>query len=270
MAMGTGAKIALGCGCIVLAGSVAAIGACGLLGYWAKGKAEGVVDQFDQLARKASAVTDEIDRWEQKANANPYTPPVDGVIAEARLLSFLEVRKQVHAVYEVHKADLEALERKSQSATDKMSPSDLWSAGGQLAESFGALKLAQAKALAEAGMSEAEYQDIQLAVYKTAWASDAVKETGRTPAEAIETGMAEAGRQVEDAMSRGVEEAQKQKVPGATHLSPEDARKLGEQLAEAGKAAKALEVPKANIELFRKHEADIRRYAMSGLGLLGL
>ena len=41
-------------------------------------------------------------------------------------------------------------------------------------------------------------------------------------------------------------------------------------MAEAGKAAKALEVPKANIELFRKHEAEIRQYAMSGLGLLGL
>ena len=268
--MGTGAKIALGCGCIVLAGAVAAIGACGLLGYWAKGKAEGVVNDFDKMAKKATAVTDEIDRWEQKANANPYGPPADGVIAEPRLVKFLEVRKQVHAVYETRRADLEALEKKSQSATDKMTPGDLWSAGGQLADAFGAVKLAQAKALAEAGMSEAEYHDIQLAVYKTAWASDSVKKTGQTPAEALEKSMAEAGREVEDAVSRGVAEAQKQKVPGAAAMTPEDARKLGAEMAEAGKAARALEVPKANIELFRKHEAEIRQYAMSGLGLLGL
>jgi hypothetical protein len=268
--MGTGSKIALGCGCIVLAGTLAAIGACGLLGYWVKGKADGVVSDFDRVARQAAAVTDEIERWEQKANANPYSAPADGVIAEARLLKFLDVREQVHSVYEVHKADLDSLQKASQSPSDKVSASDLWSAGGRLAETVGALKLAQVKALAEAGMNESEYQDIQIAVYKTAWASDSVAKTGHTPAEAIEKSMAEAGRQVEDAMARGVEEAQKEEVPGAEHLSPEDARRLGAELAEAGKAAKALEVPKANIELFRKHEAEIRRYAMGGLGLLGL
>jgi hypothetical protein len=268
--MGTGSKIALGCGCIVLAATLAAIGACGLLGYWVKGKADGVVSDFDRVTRQAAAVTDEIERWEQKANANPYAAPADGVIAEARLLKFLEVRRQVHAVYEGHEADLDSLQKPSRSPADKVSPSELWSAGGRLAETVGALKLAQVKALAEAGMSESEYQDIQIAVYKTAWASDAVAKTGHTPAEAIERSMAEAGRQVEDAMARGVEEAQREEVPGAGHLSPENARRLGAELAEAGKAAKALEVPKANIELFRKHEAEIRRYAMSGLGLLGL
>jgi len=270
MAMGTGAKIALGCGCIVLAGMVAAVGACGLLGYWAKGKAEGVVGDFDRFAKKAAAASDEIERWEQKANANPYATPADGVIAEPRLLKFLDVRRQVHAVYEGYKADLEALEKKSQSAGDRLSPGDLWSAGGQLAETFSALKLTQVKALAEAGMSEAEYQDIQLAVYKTAWASESMESTGQTPAEAIERSMAEAGRQVEEAVTHGVEAAKGHQVPGSEHLSPEDAKRLGSELAEAGKAAKALEVPKANIELFRRHEAEIRRYAMSGLGLLGL
>jgi hypothetical protein len=268
--MSTGSKIALGCGCIVLAGLVAAAGACGLLGYWVKGKAEGVATDFGAMAKRASAVTDEIERWEKQANANPYTPPADGVVDEARLLKFLEARKQVHAVYEAHKADLASLEKSARSPSDKVSPTELWSAGGKLAETFGALKLAQAKALAEVGMSEAEYHDIQIAVYKSAWASESEKKTGEMPAEALEKAMSEAGRHVEDAVSRGVAEAQKQQVPGAGQLSPEDAKKLGEQLAEAGKAAKALEVPKANLELFRKHEAEIRQYAMGGLGLLGL
>jgi predicted RNA methylase len=268
--MGTGSKIALGCGCLFIAGALAAVGACGLLGYWAKGKAAGVVDDFDRMAKKATAVTDEIDRWERKANANPYTPPPDGVIAERRLVTFLEVRKQVHAVYEAHKADIEALAKKSESPSDKVSVTDLWNAGGRLADTFGALKLAQAKALAEAGMSEHEYHDIQIAVYKSAWVSESERRTGETPAEALDKSMTEAGRQVEDAMARGVAEAQKHQVPGADQLSPEDAMRLGSELTEARKAARALEVPKANVELFRKHEAEIRQYAMSGLGLLGL
>ncbi len=268
--MGTGQKIALGCGCIVLAGAALAAGTCGLLAYWAKGKAEGVVSDFDEMAKKVSAVTEEVERWEQKANANPYDPPADGVIPEPRLVKFLEARKQVHAVYEARRADLESIEKKPGAASDKLTPSELWSAGGQLADAFGALKLAQAKALAEVGMSEAEYHAIQLAVYKTAWAADAQKQTGQMPAEALEKSMAEAGRQVQEAVARGVAEAQKQQVPGAAGLSPEDAQKIGDGLAEAGRAAKALEVPKANVELFRRHEAEIRLYAMSGLGLLGL
>jgi hypothetical protein len=41
-------------------------------------------------------------------------------------------------------------------------------------------------------------------------------------------------------------------------------------MAELGKAAQSLEVPKANVELFRKYEAEIKKYAMSGLGLVGM
>jgi hypothetical protein len=268
--MGIGAKIALGCGCLVLAGAVVAAGACGLLGYWAQGKAEGIATDFERMANRAGAVTDEIESWEQKANANPYEPPADGVIAEPRLLKFLEVRKQVFAVYEAHEADLRALEEASKKPSEKVGFTEMWNAGGKLAELFGALRLAQVKGLAEAGMSEAEYRDIQLAVYKSAWASTAEKETGQMPAEAVESAMAEAGRQMNEAMEQGVEGAKSAGVPGSEKLSPEDLSRLGAELAEAGKAAKALEVPKANVELFRKHEAEIRKYAMTGLGFMGL
>jgi hypothetical protein len=33
---------------------------------------------------------------------------------------------------------------------------------------------------------------------------------------------------------------------------------------------KTLEAPRANVELFRKHEAEIKKYAMHGLELVGL
>jgi hypothetical protein len=240
MAMGTGAKIALGCGCLLLAGLVAGIGACGVLGYWVKGKTEGVVADLETFSKQAAAVTDEIEGWERKANANAYAAPADGVIAEERLLKFLETRRRVAEVYEARQADLRALEEKSRKAQDKLSPSDLWSAGGKMAEVYGALRLVQVKALAEVGMSEAEYRDIQVAVYKSAWASASEQQTGQMPAEALE------------------------------QLPPEAAGPLGAELAEAGRLAKALEVPRENVELFRKHQADIEKYAMHGLAILGL
>lgn len=270
MAMGTGAKIALGCGCLLLAGLVAGVGACGVLGYWVKGKTEGVVSDIESFSRQAAAVTDEIDRWEKQANANAYAAPADGVIEEARLLKFLETRRRIAEVYEARRPDLRALEEKSQKPQDKLSPSDLWSAGGKMAEVYGALRLAQVKALAEVGMSEAEYRDIQVAVYKSAWASASERETGQMPAEALEQTMEQAGREMSEALRQGVGEAQRQQLPGAGQLSPEEAARLGAELAEAGKLAKALEVPRENVELFRKHQADIEKYAMHGLAILGL
>ncbi len=35
-------------------------------------------------------------------------------------------------------------------------------------------------------------------------------------------------------------------------------------------AAKAIDVPRANVELFRKYESDIKKYAMNGLELIGM
>jgi len=55
----------------------------------------------------------------------------------------------------------------------------------------------------------------------------------------------------------------------AQQISPEDAKRLGEQLAEAA-SGQGPRGAKANLELFRKHEAQIRQYAMSGLAILGL
>jgi hypothetical protein len=42
-------------------------------------------------------------------------------------------------------------------------------------------------------------------------------------------------------------------------------------MKEIGTSAETtLEVPRANVELFRKHKADIQKYAMSGLAFVGL
>jgi len=48
-------------------------------------------------------------------------------------------------------------------------------------------------------------------------------------------------------------------------------RKAQEAMEQLGQGAgEALAVPRANVELFRKYEADIKRYAMHGLAFIGL
>ncbi len=206
-----------------------------------------------------------------EANANAYTRPADGVILEPRLLTFLETRKRVYSVYERYEPELRSLQKKAESAGDKLTPSDLWAAGGKLAEAFGEIRLVQMKALAELGMSEAEYRDIQLAVYKSAWASDTEKQSGKMPAEAVSQSMSEAAKGMDEAMRAGLEAARKEGVPGSGKVSEDDVKKLQEEMTELGQdAGKALDVPKANVELFRKHEAEIRKYAMHGLAFMGL
>ena len=267
MAMGTGSKIALGCGCLVLLAGAATIGVLGMGAFWANRKITQVTGGIERMSRK----TDEIDRWERKANANAYTAPADRVIPEDRFLKFLETRKRVYAVYERYEAELRDFQRKSETSNNKVTPSEVWSAGGTLAAAFGDIRLAQVKALAELGMSESEYRDIQLAVYKSAWASSVEKESGHLPAEAVTRSTAEASKEMDAAMRAGLHSARKEGVPGAGSLSEDDVRKLHEQLERAGQeAGQALEVPRANVELFRRHEADIRKYAMNGLGYIGL
>jgi hypothetical protein len=83
--------------------------------------------------------------------------------------------------------------------------------------------------------------------------------------------MSKAAKGMEEAMRAGLEAAQKEGVPGSEKLSPEDAKAAQEAVARLGQdAGQALAVPRANVELFRKYEADIKKYAMNGLAYVGL
>ena len=174
-------------------------------------------------------------------------------------------------MYERYEPELRSFQKKADGAGDKLTPSDLWSAGGKLAEAFGEIRLAQMKSLAALGMSEAEYRDIQLAVYKSAWASDTEKQSGKMPAEAVSQSMSEAAKGMDEAMRASLEAARKGGVPGSGKVSEDDVKKLQVEMTQLGQnAGKALDVPRANVELFRKYEADIKKYAMHGLAFIGL
>jgi len=83
--------------------------------------------------------------------------------------------------------------------------------------------------------------------------------------------MAEAAKHAEGAVRSGAEAARREGIPGASRIGEEDARKLEQGMRQLGEeAGEALHVPRANVELFRKHEAELRKYAMSGLAFIGL
>jgi hypothetical protein len=197
--LGTGTKVAIGCGIAVVVGGVmlAAVVFGGL--WWVKGKAEQFTGRETQ-----------IEQLKKKANAVPFTEPADGIVREDRLVKFLDVRRRVFDVYAKHKDELEAMNKKKQADF-----SDVTHGLGVLAE----VRLAQAQALADVGMSESEYHFLIQQVYKTMWASEAAKVS---PA------------------------------PGSSETVPR------------------LDVPPANLALFRKYEAEIKQYAMGGLEWVGL
>jgi hypothetical protein len=249
-----GAKIAIGC-------AVAFVGATGIAvvavmwgAYWFKGKVE---EKVQEVGGSLTAKTGEIARYQERADANPYTPPADGVIPEERLVKFLEVRKQMYGVYQLHRADIESAGQNKEATLSDIA---------KFASLVGDLQLAKSKALAGVGMSGAEYISLQMAVYQSSWASDVQKETGKQFGE----NLSDAARQSRGSMRKGIEEAGKAGYPVDGKVSDEDLAKAEAAVEELAGKAKAVDVPQANIDLFRKHEAEITRYAMGGLTFLGL
>jgi hypothetical protein len=248
MSMSTGAKVAIGCAIVAVGGAVVIAIALGFGAYWLKGKANKMTGGIEAMGRKA----EEIQSWEQKANANAFTSPADGVISEDRLVKFLDVRRQIYAIYEQHQADFESFAARTKDKKD-LTVSETLEGAGKLASLGADVRLAEMKGLAAVGMNEEEYRYIQMAVYKSAWASEAETGTGKMPSEALH-------EQAETLRAQA----------GESGSSPEAAQAAAAAAQMMESAEGSLAVPRANVELFRKHEADIKKYAMTGLAMIGL
>jgi hypothetical protein len=248
----TGVKIAIGCGVALILGIMVVAVAVFSGAYWLKGKTE----EFTGNETR-------IEELEQKANATPFDRPADGVIQEDRLLKFLDIRKRVFAVYEKHRASLEAMGQKKEGDF------------GDVTKGFAVIneiRLAQAQALADVGMSEDEYRFMVEQVYKTAWASEVAKQTGgKSVSQAAGDAYAEAARAMEQARSAGRKGAAG--TPESREADESMAKGI-EELREAADKAREdagdMDVPPANIALFQKYEAEIKKYAMGGLEWMGL
>jgi len=237
--VGKGAKIAIGCFVVLLVGAVILTVAMGFGAYWLKGKAEQVTGSIAQTAN-------DLEKYTKQANANPFTRPADGAFSEDRLLKFLDVRKAVYRIYEAHRAEFEASKDKKQADLG-----DIMKFGGLVAE----IKVAQAKAQAEVGMSDEEYFFMVQSVYGAAMNSTMQSETGKTASQAL----GEAIDQSEKAMEDVARQAGAKTVPNAQG-----------EADQAKEALSAIGAPQSNIDLYRKHEADIKKYTMQGLALIGL
>ena len=245
--MKTIAKVAIGCSVAALLAGIAAVAVFVGGAFWLKGKAEQVVgheQRIQDLKQKAS-------------QAAPFTRPADAVIREDRLLKFLDIRKRMFAIYDQHRAEIEAMGKKQQGDLGDALKAFSW---------INELRQAHAQAQADVGMGDEEYAFLVEQVYKSAWAAEIAKSSGgKSASEATGAAM--------DQLTEAYKQAQKQ-LAGASEEQRrqiEDAMKQAEaQKAEAMQQAKALDVPKANLDLFNKHEADIKKYAMNGLEWLGL
>ncbi len=251
--MKTGAKIAIGCTAALLL-VVLAVGMLVFGGlWWGKKKFEEVTGGgLEKLAETQK----EIESNERSAQANAFTRPADGIVQEPQLERFIAVRKQVFDVYQNYR---ELLER-----SDKHAP-DLAAVGKSVAM-LSDLRLAQTRALVAQRMHPDEYAFLVEQVYKSAWASAVAKETGgKSPADALRSTLDQTAAALE------------KQLHDSPNMPADQRRMLEEQLenlrtqgAQAAEQAQALDVPQANVELFRKHEADIQKYGMHGLELLGL
>jgi hypothetical protein len=249
----TGVKIAIGCGVALILGIIVVAVGVGGAAYWAKGKMEEVTGNESK-----------IEELHAKANQTPFEEPSDGIIREDRLVKFIDIRKRVFTVYEKHRPALEAMNQKKQGD---------W---GDVTTGFSVInevRTAQAQALADVGMSEDEYRFMVGQVYKTAWAAGVADSTG---GKSVSEAAADTYRQAAEAMEKARRE---NAVPG--RVDPEQAEEADESLEkgiedlrkateEARENAKDMDVPPQNIALFKKYEAEIRKYAMGGLEWIGL
>lgn len=250
--MKTGAKIAIGCAVVAVMTMIAAGVGTFLMARWVKNKADEATGGLERMAETQK----EIQRYQEQANENEFSAPADGVIEEGRLLKFLAVRRDMFAVYERHKALIEEQSRGRKP--------DLSTVGAGI-QVFNELRLAQAKAQAREGLSEAEYRYLVQQVYKTAWAASVAKGTGgRSPSRAAR----ELAGQAAEAVRRQLDNPDL--TPEQRGQIEEALRRLEEQSDAAERAAEQLDVPEANLELFRQHQDEIQKYAMNGLEWLGL
>jgi len=241
------AKVGIGCGVALLLALTAGIAIFIGGAFWVKGKVEKVAGD----EKKIEALK------QQAAQAAPFTRPVDGSIQEARLVKFIEIRKAVFVIYEKHKAEIESMGKR-----DKANMSDVMTAFSWIAE----IRRTQAEAQAAVGMGDDEYRFLVEQVYKSAWAAEIAKSSGgKTPSEATGQAM--------EQMSQALKQAEaqmKDATPEQKQQMKDAIAEAQDQAASAEKSAQALDVPKGNIELFRKYEADIKKYSMNGLELLSL
>ncbi|MEO8501029.1 MAG: hypothetical protein ABI565_08950 [Vicinamibacteria bacterium] len=238
-------KIAIGCfAATVIAIFLFIAGLVGL-GYWAKNKVQEVTGGGK-----------EVEAARKSANAVPFTRPGGGVVAENRLVKFIEVRASVFSVYEKYRGEIESRVAKVKDGKS-LDFSDI-STGLTL---MGELQRAETLALAKQGMSENEYAFITGEVYKSMW-------TDFGGGEASKKAIREAAQAAKGAAA-AMKEAEAQSMPpeareALAKAGAEIARSTNQATREIDNVGTAPE----NVALFKRYEPELKKYAMPGLHIL--
>jgi hypothetical protein len=211
-----------------------------------KGKAESIAAEQKQ-----------IENLQKEANKNTFVEPSDGVISEPRLQKFIEVRKAVYDVYQRNEAVIKSMKDKKEGDF------------GDVRKAFALMneiRMTQAKAQAAQGMSDDEYAFLVRQVYKSSWAAQVAEQTGgKSVSEAAGEAYDQAAEQMRKAAESGAAQDDESRKALAKGM-----KDLQDQAGEVREAAQELDVPPANVALFKKYEADLKKYAMSGLEWIGL
>jgi hypothetical protein len=257
----TGVKVAIGCAVAAMLGMIVVVVALGGAAWWAKGKVQEMTGDEDRIGS-----------LQRQANRNEFRRPEGGVVDEARLVKFIDVRRRVYDVYKKYEKEIEA-----RGSKEKPELSDL----GQAFSMINEIRLVQAQAQADVGMSDDEYRFLVEQVYKTMWAAEVARQTGgKSVSEAAgqaydqaAKAMAEAAEQARKATAqaeRSGNEAAEDAAEEAQEEVAEGAEELRREAADARERSKDMDVPPANIALFQKYEAQLKQYAMGGLEWIGL
>ena len=245
--MKTGAKIAIGCVlAVVLIGIIGIVGVVGF-GFWAQKKVASI---------GANVVGNEvqINKYLTQARANSFTPPADGVITESQLLRFLDVRKRVFAVYQQYGPQFESLQKqKDQGAVAA------FQGAAAVMSIMKDVRLAQAQALADVGMSPREYMYLVTNVYKTYYQSEIARQNGGRQASEV---IADATKNLENISPPP---AMPGEDPAVAQMRQQQMQQVKQQMQQYAQQAKAGDVPQANLDLFKKYDTELKKYIMPGL-----
>jgi hypothetical protein len=245
----------IGCVGLILLAAVVFVGGFLWTKHWVTQKAK----KFENLAGgKESEYGQKASELEKEY---PFTAPADGIINEDQLTRFLSVRKAMYGVYEKYHAEFDRMNKsQNPNVSDAMKGLDV----------INEVRMAQIQELEKQKMSKDEYDYIVSAVYQT-WLADSEKESTHGSNYSTAAG---------GALQKQIDEIDKQLNDPNT---PESTKKMLQPMRdslvaqknvfaskEAQSAEAALQVPQQNLELFKKHQDEIKQYSMGGLEFLGL
>lgn len=238
-------KVAIGCLAVATIALFLFVAGVIGLGYWAKNKVQEVTGGGPA-----------VEEARRTANAVPFTRPAGNIVAEPRLVKFIEIRAGVFSVYEKYRGEIESRMAKVKEGKS-LDFGDI-STGLTL---MGELQKAETLALAKHGMSEDEYAFITGEVYKSMW-------TDFGGGEASKKAIKEAA-QAAKAAAEAMKAAESQGMPPEAR---EALAKAGSEIAastqQATRDIESVGTAPENVALFKKYEADLKKYAMPGLHIL--